>query len=180
MGVTKGELSGAPTNPLQDSMGDNTRKERRNLLGFSTASLAISIGDLMPTSAFGIWFEAAEHEILLILLLSIVAYFFVMFGIYGWSDWSIAHRMARAEHVENQLRQLEDELFDDGVELANPRKQIDEVLQAQREILRAPIERLDKWISTSLKIRLFVDFILPIVISTSALIAVALRLREVG
>ncbi|MBJ6799023.1 hypothetical protein [Geomonas propionica] len=78
---------------LDDPLSEETRKERKILLGVSLIGIAMAKAGIVPTkiSILGIELESAKQGVLLYLAAFIVIYYILAFSIYATSDF-IAHR----------------------------------------------------------------------------------------
>lgn len=76
---------------VSDCLSEVTRKERRNLLGISMLSIAMTHAQLIPKriSALGVDFDQANQQRLLIIIAAIVGYYLFAFFIYGLADFSV-------------------------------------------------------------------------------------------
>ncbi len=86
---------------LKDPLREETRKERRNLLGTSAVGIVMVKTGLIPTkiSALGIEFSDTNRVTLLRILAGITVYFLVAFIIYAISDfWAY-----RVEVLQSQI-----------------------------------------------------------------------------
>lgn len=79
---------------LQDSLSTATREKRRFLLLSSTVALSFVLLGLFPAkiSALGIVFEEKDRAQMMYLLAGVIAYSFVGFGLYAWSDLHLSMR----------------------------------------------------------------------------------------
>jgi uncharacterized membrane protein YqjE len=90
---------------VEDPLSEETRKERRALLGASGLGILVVRTGLVPTkiSALGIEFSTRDQRSFVVAVAVVVAYFFVAFLIYAISDfivWRAAlHSTGRANLV---------------------------------------------------------------------------------
>lgn len=79
---------------LREPLNETTRKVRRNLMASSVLGVVFTKVGLVPTklSAFGVEFSSSNQEALMLLLACAIAYFFISFSVYVYSEltaWQI-------------------------------------------------------------------------------------------
>jgi hypothetical protein len=88
----------APNEP--DEFTENTRKERRALLGLSVVAIVVAQGGVLPTefTTLGLKFSETDQRVLLKVLALVQGYFLVAFmayaaSDYAWRRWAGSYRL---------------------------------------------------------------------------------------
>ena len=147
---------------LKDPLSKETRTERRILLGASAVGIVIVKTGLVPSkiSALGIEFNQTDQHSLLRAVAAVIVYFLFAFLIYAGSDyiaWQLGFRRAVGLDVRAKRRR---------------EKSMDEDERIQENVVAgyygSPLLKLTKPMSL---LRAVFEFVLPIVISIYAVVA---------
>lgn len=155
-----------------DPLRDVTRKERRTLLGVSTASILIAKTGLVPSEIqnLGIKFTPTEQSVLLLGLAAVVVYFLIVFIVYAVTDWLAVMWDFHAVRLE----------FDHQARL-------EQISHPERRAARTVVGALEppaatfkyrRLTSVMGHMRRFLDFALPIIVAVFALVSIASAVRE--
>ena len=153
---------------VSDPLSPVTRAERKSLLGVCSIALAIEYAGIVPTkiSALGIEFSQADQRRLLFALACVVAYYMVAFVTYAWNDhiaWQLSHSSAADQVIE----------FGRGPdrrrEVLSPRD------PALHPLLRDEYERRSRFAPAASLVRVFVEFLFPVVLALCAIVALVSR-----
>ncbi len=87
---------------IQSAFNEAVRKERRNLLLFSTVSLLIAIANVTPSSVLGMSFSEVSHRVALSFLFFVNCYFILNFWLYA-SPLDRSARKAKQDQDSNRL-----------------------------------------------------------------------------
>jgi hypothetical protein len=155
---------------LCDPLSENTRKERRFLLGLSFIAVAVAQTGLIPTKieALGIAVEKTDQKAILFLLAVLVAYLLITFIIYATIDF-VRFRGAYNSALLNHL-QTEHGFYREKDEPKDPPH------ERTRKRLRRRIGFYMVMSRRSSFVRTVWEFLFPIVMGTYA-IAVAFWTR---
>ena len=146
---------------LDDPLSNETRKERRLLLGVSLLGIAMVKAGIVPKkiSALGIDLELANQRALLYLVSFVTVYFILAFSIYAASDYIAWRKRVTKYYAENVRSFFKRVKEPDGFIRDNEPL----VEQAEKR------ERFWKGISPfASNIRVFFEFILPLLVSSYA------------
>jgi hypothetical protein len=154
---------------LDDPLTEVTRRERRNLLGVSLVSLAITMGGLIPTqiSALGLIVSTSEQAGLLILLALTLVYFLLAFLIFGFTDlnnWRIRFRLC-TEISRTPIGPIR------YVHSSNSPNQFDAWEYLNRRIANIEEDKLARSFVSSSTVRMAFEFLVPCGIGIVALAA---------
>lgn len=152
--------------PLQDPLREVTRKERRALLGVSTAAIAVAKTGLLPTEivALGVKFSPTDRVGLVFVAALIVLYFMVAFIVYAAVDllaWRWAYHIAQLRllsEVETETARRSEERSVVGI-------------RRQPEPVTRPRFTYRRVAGPVAVIRAVFDFGLPIIVGGAAVIA---------
>jgi Tfp pilus assembly protein PilN len=172
-----------------DFLGEETRKQRRNLDIVAVLSALVVVLNLVPNriSAVGVDFGETKKQNFLILLLIFDLWFVVIFAIYAASDLVRIHMSLEQEGREAQLLQEQEEPRTELIRdrLMKAREAPDEeVPQIAADILaqinQLSLERLRQRSYETVhrigRLRVVVDIFLPVVLGIAAAVLLIVKL----
>lgn len=151
---------------LKDPLSEETRKERRNLLGVSTLGIVMVKSGLIPSkiSALGIEFSQADQTVLLYALAVITIYFLLAFIFYALSDFmnyrvetyisGVKYQMNKIEQLDKVIASYKDqtkhlqESSSEMKEIVGGLKEVNVGLKEVNKEMDAHIQELKKAIET--------------------------------
>ena len=158
---------------LHDSLSDVTRKERRFLLGTSLLGIAIVKTGLIPSKipSLGIVFEGGNQRLLLIIIFSVILYFFIAFIIYGISDFLAWWLVIKGGEIKKRVEQYEAEIrgWDIPLEKIAPNTNDAQIDNYKRELLKK-VKFHFKLVTPISFFRVFFDYVIPFLVGLYALI----------
>lgn len=171
---------------VSNFLSEDARKERRNLLGISAISIAMTHAKLVPqeVTALGIKFAESDQKRLLLVVAFVVAYFLVAFVIYAVADfsiWRIKFSSINTGDVNAVRSRIVSDRSDRDTEDYDYRPDDDEIYLSKDEYERFKklldkVSRINKrWVGLSpfiSAIRTIFDFALPIAVSVYAIASI--------
>lgn len=143
-----------PKTILTDPLSEETRKERRNLLGVSALGIIIIYTGLIPTkiSALGVDFDKTDQSVILNILAATIGYFFVGFVLYFISDiwrFQVEHFLDTETYFSNSIK-FNSEITNNFIKITDEHKQLtEEVINAMEDFDKASesLENQTKYVS---------------------------------
>lgn len=153
---------------------ENTRKIRLNLLLMSSTAIVIAHTGLVPKQiqGFGIEFSEGQQSSMLACLLVLVTFLLFSFVISASADF-VSARLLRKEAVKSAFKRV----IDDGITNYTGNPIIDQAnidIKKSMEIILQPLDAGKGVIDWLYRIRLWWEFVLPVCVSTYALIVLGL------
>jgi hypothetical protein len=151
---------------LRDPLGEVARKERRSLLGISAIAILFGWTGLVPTEItnLGLKFGAPDHVALLSVFVVVVAYYLTAFIFYAFSDF-VMHLRA-VDLADLELKKSQERNFG----LANI---------GRGEVSVETPWRLVRLVPLTSNGRIFVDFILPVIVAALAIACLGVGIYRV-
>ncbi len=160
---------------LQDPLSELTRKERRALLTSAGLGILIVQADIIPSkiTALGIDFTSTNQKVLLVGMAAVVAYFFVAFALYAWSDF-LAWRLRITQSALDAIQDLSRPRLKDMVEtdraIVSRGEMETKIIEDQFVEQMGYLRRWNRMSKPTATIRGLFEFFFPIVVGVLAII----------
>jgi len=165
---------------VKDPLNPETRKARKSLLVFSFVTIIIVITGLVPEKieSMGIEFSKTDQHNMLLLLGFLIIYFLISFIVYGFADLI----RLKVNIIKNFKQDLKDKYEEAERELSIKEKEyplgtyLD--VGANISIIKHHVDALyksQKGFKSFIRIRVFLDIVLPVLISVFAAILVFIK-----
>lgn len=162
---------------VKDHLSDETRRARKSLIVFSLAAIIIVMTGLVPEKieSMGIVFSKTDQNRMLLLLGLAIIYLSVSFSIYAFADFIILE----VAIIKNFKQELKEKYEEAQREFILKGKEIPLMthldIGSSSSIIKNRINNLYKnrsGFKLFIRIRIILDFILPLVISIVAILLV--------